>query len=283
MRKEQGQSHHDFRVRHAPLQEALQWLLENNKYYTTYNSFLFCTCLHVATSSTHAQTTSLHYPRRSINYCLLRLAPQCFAFTSIRLSMVEWTCHRKNGPENFGPGDHFSMEFWSGGTIFPWKNGPGGPNFHGEMVRSWKNGPPCMKPFFQSLAGLRGLSMVEWISSVFVPSHPHELLQSTDSEGLSKVCCGSTRCWPTTSFCYLQAIIRCPVHQLKLFMFSRMCVGQEVYCPGRTTISCSGTAPVVWSRTAFAGQCPLNGTVFQELTADNIGNTFTCGVFTVTV
>ena len=44
VRKEQGQSHHDFRIRRAVVQEALQWLLEN-KYYTTYSSFLFCTCL----------------------------------------------------------------------------------------------------------------------------------------------------------------------------------------------------------------------------------------------
>ena len=82
VKKEQGQSHHDFRVRCVVVQEALQWLLGNNKYYTTHSSFLFCTCLHVATSSTHAQTTSLHYLWRSINYCSLRLAPQCFAFTS---------------------------------------------------------------------------------------------------------------------------------------------------------------------------------------------------------
>ena len=62
-----------------------------------------------------------------------------------------------------------------------------------------------------------------------------------------------------------------------------MCAGQEVYCPGQTNISCSNTAPVVWDGTAFAGQCPLNGTVLQGLTADNISSTFICGVFTVTV
>ena len=62
-----------------------------------------------------------------------------------------------------------------------------------------------------------------------------------------------------------------------------MCAGQEVYCPGQTNISCSNTAPVGWDGTAFAGQCPLNATVLQSLTADNISSTFTCGVFTVTV
>ena len=68
-----------------------------------------------------------------------------------------------------------------------------------------------------------------------------------------------------------------------VFVF-RMYVGQEVYCPGQTAISCSATAPVAWTGTAFVGQCPLNGTVLQDsLTVDNIGNTFTCGVFTVTV
>ena len=82
VRKEQGQSHHDFRVRRAVVQEALQWLLEN-KYDTTYSSFLFCTCLlymWLHCLRMHAQTTSLHYPQCSINYCLHRLAPQCFAF-----------------------------------------------------------------------------------------------------------------------------------------------------------------------------------------------------------
>ena len=59
VRKEQSQSHHDFGVRCAVVQEALQWLLENTKCLTTYSSFLFCTCLHVATLSKHAQTTSL--------------------------------------------------------------------------------------------------------------------------------------------------------------------------------------------------------------------------------
>ena len=44
--------------------------------------------VHVATLSMHAQTTSLHYPQCSINYCLLRLAPQCFAFTSIVVARV---------------------------------------------------------------------------------------------------------------------------------------------------------------------------------------------------
>ena len=39
------------------------------------------------------------------------------------------------------------MENWSGGTIFLWNNGPGGPNFHGEMVWSWKNGPPLENRF----------------------------------------------------------------------------------------------------------------------------------------
>ena len=33
MRKEQDQSHRDFRVRRAFVQEALEWLVENNKYY----------------------------------------------------------------------------------------------------------------------------------------------------------------------------------------------------------------------------------------------------------
>ena len=33
VRKEQGQSHRDFRVRRVAVQQALQWLLENNEYY----------------------------------------------------------------------------------------------------------------------------------------------------------------------------------------------------------------------------------------------------------
>ena len=33
VRKEQDQSHHDFRVRRTVVQEALEWLLQNNKYY----------------------------------------------------------------------------------------------------------------------------------------------------------------------------------------------------------------------------------------------------------
>ena len=33
IRKEKEQSHHDFRVRRAAVQEALEWLLQNNKYY----------------------------------------------------------------------------------------------------------------------------------------------------------------------------------------------------------------------------------------------------------
>jgi len=33
VRKEQHQSHHDFRVRRTVVQEALEWLVENNKYY----------------------------------------------------------------------------------------------------------------------------------------------------------------------------------------------------------------------------------------------------------
>ena len=33
VRKEKEQSHHDFRVQRAAIQEALEWLLQNNKYY----------------------------------------------------------------------------------------------------------------------------------------------------------------------------------------------------------------------------------------------------------
>ena len=33
VRKEQDQSQHDFRVRHSVVQEALEWLLQNSKYY----------------------------------------------------------------------------------------------------------------------------------------------------------------------------------------------------------------------------------------------------------
>ena len=33
VRREQDQSHHDFRVRRTVVQEALEWLLQNNKYY----------------------------------------------------------------------------------------------------------------------------------------------------------------------------------------------------------------------------------------------------------
>ncbi len=33
VRREQDQSHRDFRVRRAVVQQALEWLLENNKYY----------------------------------------------------------------------------------------------------------------------------------------------------------------------------------------------------------------------------------------------------------
>ena len=42
------------------------------------------------------------------------------------------------------------MEIWfggGGGTIFPWNNGLDGPNFHEEMVLSWKNGPPLENHF----------------------------------------------------------------------------------------------------------------------------------------
>ena len=33
IRKDNDQSHHDFRVRQTVVQEALMWVLENNKYY----------------------------------------------------------------------------------------------------------------------------------------------------------------------------------------------------------------------------------------------------------
>ena len=43
-----------------------------------------------------------------------------------------------------GPILHGNLVRWD---IFPWNNGPGGPNFHGEIAQSWKNGPPLENCF----------------------------------------------------------------------------------------------------------------------------------------
>ena len=58
---------------------------------------------------------------------------------------------------------------------------------------------------------------------------------------------------------------------------------QQLYCPGRSAISCATVSPVIWDGSAFNGQCPLNAISFQAVTTADIDKKSSCGVLNVTI